>query len=156
MVVLKALVACFGLILGGFHVWLLGQQAWTGQLHSTTSVRWLLAFCLVGALVALHRQGASLWGRRATAVWVLATVLHGPSLGSERVRDAQLVETSGIAIQIAGAALGVALAVALGRGARGWQPALAYAAAATRPIPSRGPRHLAYGEGVLPRPPPRG
>jgi hypothetical protein len=37
MVVLRALAACAGLILAGFHVWLLGQQAWTGRLERPAS-----------------------------------------------------------------------------------------------------------------------
>jgi hypothetical protein len=153
--VLRALAACAGLILAGFHAWLFGQQAWTGQLETATSLRWLLAFGLVAALVALHRRGASLWGRRAIAVWLLAALLHGPSLAAQQVPAGRLLaETSDAVIQIAGAALGVALALTLSRGARGWQLAVACNAAPRSLVRVAGPRWEAFGDLFLPRPPP--
>ena len=68
-------------LLAAFHLWLLGKQAWTGQLEYDTSLRWPLAFGLAGGLFLLRRRGVSLRGRRATALWVLAAVLHGPAAG---------------------------------------------------------------------------
>ena len=144
-----------GLILAGFHVWLLGQQAWTGRLEAASSARWLLAVGLVAALAALHRRGSSLWGRRTIALWVLAAVLHGPSLAAQQTPATQLAETSGVAIQMAGAALGMALAITIGRVARGWRLAVDPDAAAPWLVPVAGPTHTAFGDGFAPRPPPR-
>ena len=151
----RAFAACAGVILAGFHVWLLGQQAWTGQLEYNASLRWLLAFGLVAGLVALRRQGAPIWGRRATALWVLAAVLHGPALADERQLTQQaLAETSEAALQIAGAALGLALAFAWGHVARAQGNTLAPRAGIAWPLFAAGPRHAAFGDGFLPRPPP--
>lgn len=152
---LRALAACAGVILAGFHVWLLGQQAWTGQLEYTASLRWLLAFGLVAALVALRRQGAPVWGRRATALWVLAAVLHGPALADERRLTPQaLAETSEAGLQIAGAALGLVLALAWGHVAGPRRNTLASSAGIAWPSFAGGLRHAAFGDGFLPRPPP--
>jgi hypothetical protein len=153
--VLRALAACAGLILAGFHVWLLGQLTWTGRLETAASLRWLLAFGLVAGMFVLHRRGTSLWGRRAIALWVLAAVLHGPSFGAEPPPPAQLIaDTSSIAIQIAGAALGVALALTSGRMAQPWRPAIDVAAAAFQLVPGPGLRRATFTQGFLPRPPP--
>ena len=47
-VVFAPLAAVSGALIVAFHVWLLGQQAWTGQLQYAASLRWLLAFALIG------------------------------------------------------------------------------------------------------------
>jgi len=142
-------------LLAAFHVWLLGQQAWTGQLDYIAALRWLLAFALVGGLVALYRRGVSLRDRHTTALWVLALVLHGPALAGDRTPTAQLLaETSDVAIQIAGAALGLGLALTIGRVARTWQPTIDIGAALTWLVWPVGPMHAAFGDGFLPRPPP--
>ena len=155
MVVLGAFAACAGLMVAGFHVWLFGQQMWTGRLDTAASLRWLVAFGLVAALVALHRRGTSLRGRRAIALWVLAAVIHGPSLGEQQLPAAQLLaESSSVAIQVAGAALGVALALTLGRLAHAWRSALDTSAAAVRLVPVSGLRPAAFIHGFRPRPPP--
>lgn len=155
MVVLRAFAAGAGVMLAGFHVWLLGQQVWDGRLETAASLRWLLAFGLVASLVELHRRGAALWGRRAMALWVLAAVLHGPSLGDQRRPSAQLLaETSSAAMQIASAALGVALALTLGRVARDWRSVIDVSAAAFRLVPASGLSAAAFIEGFRPRPPP--
>lgn len=73
-----------GALLGGFHLWLLGNQAWSGQLSEPDVVlRWTAALALAGGLVALRRRGQSLLGRKAIAIWVLAALLHGPALGND-------------------------------------------------------------------------
>ena len=155
MVVLRALAAGAGVMLAGFHVWLLGQQMWTGRLETAASLRWLVAFGLVAGLLELHRSGTSLRSRRAIALWVLAGVLHGPALGAQQPRAAQLLaETSSVAIQIAGAALGVALALTLGRVARAWRSAIDTSAAAFRLVPVSGLGAAAFLQGFRPRPPP--
>lgn len=74
----------FGALLGGFHLWLLGNQAWSGQLAEPDVVlRWMAALALAGGLVALTRRGETLFGRKAVAIWVLAAVLHAPALASD-------------------------------------------------------------------------
>lgn len=74
-----------GALLGAFHVWLLGNQAWTGQLAEPDVVlRWLAAAVLVGGLASLKRRGAPmLFGRQAVAIWVLAALLHGPAVAND-------------------------------------------------------------------------
>jgi hypothetical protein len=74
----------FGALLGGFHLWLLGNQAWSGQLSEPDVVlRWTAALALACGLVALNRRGESLRSRKAVAIWVLAALLHGPALGND-------------------------------------------------------------------------
>jgi hypothetical protein len=73
-----------GALLGGFHLWLLGNQAWSGQLSEPDVVlRWAAALALAGGLVALKRRRESMLSRRAVAIWVLAALLHGPALGND-------------------------------------------------------------------------
>ena len=57
-------------------------QVWNGQLTDPALIfRWLVAGGLVAALVALRRQGVSIFrGRKAVAIWVLAALLHGPAV----------------------------------------------------------------------------
>ena len=77
----KGLTAA-GAIVVLFHVWLLSGQVWTGAFAEPGRIlRWLFAFALLAGLVALKRQGAPIWrGRKAVAIWLLAVVLHAPSL----------------------------------------------------------------------------
>ncbi len=73
-----------GALLGGFHLWLLGSQAWNGQLSEPDVVlRWAAALALAGGLVALKRRGETLWGRKAVVIWVLAALLHGPAVAND-------------------------------------------------------------------------
>jgi hypothetical protein len=83
---LRRLLSGAGAALGLFHVWLFGRQAMEGALASPgLLLKWLAAFGLAAALVALRRKGVSLVrGRKAVAVWVLAALLHAPAIG-ERV-----------------------------------------------------------------------
>ena len=81
---LRRSVVGLGALLGGFHLWLLGNQAWSGQLTEPDVIlRWLIALALGAGLVAVKRRGGSLFGRQAVAMWVLAAVLHGPALGND-------------------------------------------------------------------------
>ena len=97
-----------------FHVYLFGAAVVHGAIADpAVALRWGAAGGVVTALVALRRCGASLVGRRAVAMWVLAALLHGPALagpssaGRASLPDvlATLIETT-----IAGAcALGLML-----------------------------------------------
>lgn len=90
-----------------FHVWVLSDQMWKGQVaESGRLLRWAVAFALFGALVALKRRGASLFrGRKPVAIWLLAVLLHGPSV-------ADRVDATGVPAlpQIAGTLAQIALA----------------------------------------------
>ena len=154
-VVFAPLLAAAGTLLAAFHLWLLGKQAWTGQLESEASLRWLLAFGLAGGLLLLHRRRVSLRGRRATALWVLAAVLHGPALADAAQPGSQLLaETSAAAIQIAGAAVGLALAIGLSRIGRTRLPSVDASVLPARANQLAGALQLVLIGGFLPRPPP--
>jgi len=77
----KVLTAA-GALLAGFHVWLFVSQLGDGRLADVAVLaRWGVAAGLGVALWYLRRQNVPLfWGRKAVAVWLLAAVLHGPSL----------------------------------------------------------------------------
>jgi hypothetical protein len=80
---IRAVVATLAL----FHAWLLASQVARGDLAETgLALRWIVAACLITALVVLWRSGESLAGRRAVAVWLLAALLHGPALAERQVR----------------------------------------------------------------------
>jgi hypothetical protein len=102
-------------LLGAFHAWLLGAQAWSGQLAQPDVLgRWIAAFALAAGLTALARRGSPLvFGRRAVAIWVLAAVLHGPALANDLDGFATpaLPEAVTSVAQIAGALSAVALAL---------------------------------------------
>ena len=142
--------------LGAFHLWLLAGRAWTGQVEYAELGRWALALGLIGALVALRRHGGSLFGdRRATAIWVLVALLHGPVLAERAGLAAQaLAETPVVAVQIVCAAAGLGLALALA--ARGHADRASGHMArivSAWPHPSR-TLNAHVGVGFLPRPPP--
>lgn len=109
----KALTGA-GAILVLFHVWLLSGQVWTGEFAEPGRlVRWLFAFALLGALVALKRQGASVWrGRKAVAVWLLAVLLHAPSV-ADRVATAGLAPLPEVANVLAQIVIASAAAAGL-------------------------------------------
>jgi hypothetical protein len=103
--------------LGAFHLWLLAGQVWNGQVEYADFGRWTLALGLAGALVALRRHGGSLFGnRRATAIWVLVALLHGPGLAENAgLATKALAETPAVAAQILCVAAGLGLALTLPR-----------------------------------------
>lgn len=77
---LRATLAIAGLSLACFHGWLLALQISGGELADPWVIfRWLAAAFLVAALVAVRRNGDSIWGRKGIAIWVLAGLLHGPA-----------------------------------------------------------------------------
>jgi hypothetical protein len=119
-VLIRRVLLAAGALLALFHVWLFAGQAWEGQLADPAVLfRWLFAGALVAALVALRRQGASIFrGRKAVAIWVLAALLHGPAaarsidgLGEPALPE--FVSTLAQILVASGATLG--LAWALGR-----------------------------------------
>jgi len=71
-----------GVLLTAFHLWLLVGQAWDGQLlEPGRLLRWIAAAGVVSALSAFRRQGVSiLFSRQAATVWLLAVLLHGPTV----------------------------------------------------------------------------
>lgn len=142
--------------LGAFHLWLLAGQVWNGQVEYADFGRWTLALGLAGALVALRRHGGSLFGnRRATAIWVLVALLHGPGLAENAgLATKALAETPAVAAQIlcVAAGLGLALTLAARTSAGGTLDRIALAVAGWPPSARTTEAHL--GSGFLPRPPP--
>jgi len=100
-----------------FHVWLLGSQLWDGRFAEPGLVlRWTIAAGLVGALIALRRTGAPIvWGRKTVSIWLLAALLHGPTLaaGAGRFESPALPEAVTAVIQIAAASVMLGLGLAL-------------------------------------------
>lgn len=81
-------LAVAGVALAAFHAWLLALQVAAGELNDPwLIVRWLAAAALVAALVAVRRNGESIWGRMGIAIWVLAALLHGPTIVSDLNTD---------------------------------------------------------------------
>jgi hypothetical protein len=81
-VMVRKVLTAAGALLAGFHVWLFVGQLGDGRLADVSVLaRWGVAAGLGVALWYLRRQNVPLfWGRKAVAVWLLAAVLHGPSL----------------------------------------------------------------------------
>jgi hypothetical protein len=144
-----------------FHVWLLGGQAWAGELADPGRLlRWVVAVGLVAAILALRRQGASLFvGRKALVIWLLAALLHGPALADRiatpGVRALASVTTTLTQIALASAAaLGLALLV-------GWRAARRQSDALLRTdfvVKAGSTVHACSPHALLtiaPRPPPR-
>lgn len=153
---LQPLLTAAGVLLGAFHLWLFGQQASEGQLAYAESVRWLTAAGLIAGLAVLHRQGASLIrGRRATAIWVLAALLHGPALAESTLTRQVLSEAAEVATQLVGVAAGLSLALALAGARRAARALRTLATVVGAPV-APAARAGALVVGFCPRPPPRG
>jgi len=154
----RRIVALLGGLLVLFHVWLLGRQIWEGQLADPgLLLRWMIAAGLVAALVHLARRGQPLlWGRHATAVWLLAAVLHGPAIAGEVDSHtlAGLPEAVTALVEIAAASsvLGLGLALLLRRVQRWPRPTLSLAVA---PRSVRLDRTPWLSLLAIPRPPPQ-
>ena len=155
--VFRALAALAGVLLAAFHLWLFGHQAWSGELEYAESLRWLTAVGLVGGLVALWRQGTSLlWHRKATAIWVLAALLHGPALADEATLANRLLdEAPDAAVLLVGAMATLGLALGAGRRAAAWRVPPRTLDRLIAPQLVALPASVAPGIGFLPRPPPR-
>lgn len=77
----RTTAVCSGALLLAFHGWLFANQAAAGRLEDPWLLfRWLVALGLTAALVAIRRNGRSVWSRQGIAVWVLAALLHGPAV----------------------------------------------------------------------------
>jgi hypothetical protein len=155
---LRRSVVGLGALLGGFHLWLLGNQAWSGQLTEPDVIlRWLIALALGAGLVAIKRRGGSLFGRQAVAMWVLAAVLHGPALGNDvdGFATPALPEVVATVAQAAAAisAVGLALLALFALTLRS-APAGSALLLPAAPV-STGVLSALRTSGFLPRPPPR-
>jgi len=112
----RRLAAALGGLLVLFHLWLFGSQLLEGRLTELGPVlRWLMALGLVAALAGLRRSGASLVkGRTAVAIWLLAALLHGPSIADTPGYDSPaLAEVVTTLAQIASASVALGLGLAL-------------------------------------------
>jgi hypothetical protein len=100
-----------------FHAWLFGSQMWEGQLADPVlALRWLVAAGLVAGLAGLRRQGASMfWGRKAVSIWLLAALLHGPSVADSSLahESPALPEVVTALVQLAAASVAVGLGLTL-------------------------------------------
>ena len=106
----RKVLTASGALLVGFHVWLFVSQIGDGSLADAGLLaRWGVAAALVAALWYLRRQNVSLvWGRKAVAIWLLAAVLHGPSLG-DRLANIDTMATAEAAVALIQVAAGTAL-----------------------------------------------
>lgn len=155
---LRRMALAAAVLLGVFHAWLLGAQAWSGHLAQPDVVlRWVAGVVLVGGLAALGRRGAPVvFGRQAVAIWVLAALLHGPAIANDLDGFAtpMLPEAVTSVVRVAGtlAAAGLALLLVFRHavGAIGVAAGL-LGLRAQRVLPAFAPaRQLRF----LPRPPP--
>jgi len=147
----------FGALLGVFHLWLLGNQAWSGQLAEPDVIlRWAAALALAGGIVALRRRGESLVGRKAVVIWLLATLLHGPALSNDLDGFAtpSLPEAVATLGQVAASVSALTLTLLVLATRRPWRPA-ARRVGAVAVTPRLFALEAGAGLGFLPRPPPR-
>ncbi|HVQ42594.1 MAG TPA: hypothetical protein VMS54_10315 [Vicinamibacterales bacterium] len=100
----KVLTAA-GALVAGFHVWLFVSQLGDGRLADVSVLaRWGVAAGLGVALWYLRSQNVPLfWGRKAVAIWLLAAVLHGPSLSDRlaAVDTTASAEVAAVMLQVA-------------------------------------------------------
>jgi len=122
--VLKKVALAAAVLLGAFHVKLLAAHALSGQLSdSGLLLRWLLAAALVMGLVVVQRQGKSMvHSREAVAIWLLAALLHGPSLisrfdavGAPALPEAASTLAQAAAASVAALGLGLLLVLFMAR-----------------------------------------
>lgn len=78
---IRLTLGLLGGALAGFHGWLFVAHAAEGRLEDPWLIfRWVASASLIVALALLRRSGASVWGRKGIAIWVLAALLHGPAV----------------------------------------------------------------------------
>lgn len=64
-----------------FHGRIFAAQLADGRLENPGLIfRWLVAAGLIAALAALRRRGTSIWSRQGFATFLVALMLHGPSV----------------------------------------------------------------------------
>ena len=81
---IKRTLGLLGGAMAAFHGWLFVAQAADGRLEDPWLVfRWVAAASLIAALVAVRRNGDSLWSRKGVAIWVLAALLHAPAVAGD-------------------------------------------------------------------------
>lgn len=104
-------LALAGGALAVFHGWLFVSQAAAGRLEDPWVIfRWMSAAALILALVAVHRRGHRVWGRKGIAVWLLAALLHGPALADgEGFKTFALPEAAATSVLQLVSSAGVAL-----------------------------------------------
>jgi hypothetical protein len=103
-------LALAGGALAVFHGWLFASQAAAGRLEDPWVIfRWMAAAALILALVAVHRRGTPVWGRKGIAIWLLAALLHGPAIAdNESFKTFALPDAAASVLQLVSSA-GVAL-----------------------------------------------
>lgn len=150
-------LALAGGALAVFHGWLFASQAAAGRLEDPWVVfRWMAAAALILALVAVHRHGTPVWGRKGIAIWLLAALLHGPAIAdNESFKTFALPEAAAASVLQLVSSAGVALTL--------WMLATLLAARRTTARPLRalvpitaGTARFAAGHAsrFAPRPPP--
>jgi hypothetical protein len=150
-------LAVAGGALALFHGWLFVSQAAAGRLGDPwVVVRWLAAAALIAALVAMHRRGHLVWGRRGIAVWLLAAVLHGPAMaGNASFETFALPEAAAASVLQLASSAGVALGLWMLARLLAARRASAQASCARVPVVALAD-HFSAGHAALfsPRPPP--
>ena len=100
----RRLAAAVGALLACFHVWLFAAQIADGRLTDPGAIaRWLVAFGVVGVIWHLQRRQVSLVvGRRATAIWLLAAILHAPAAASrlDAIDGLATADVAGVVLQV--------------------------------------------------------
>jgi hypothetical protein len=153
--VFRRLLTATAVLLALLHAWIFAGQAWSGALVADPALvaRWAFAAVLVVALVAMRRRGLSLFrGREATAVWLVALLLHGPAVAGRL--DGPIGQALPEVVLTLVTAVG---AVAVAGAARGWRrPNVSLRRlSTTAPVCRIAPDHF-HGAFVrfAPRPPP--
>ena len=150
-------LALAGGALALFHGWLFVSQAVAGRLGDPwVIVRWLAAAALIAALVAVHRRGHLLWGRKGTAIWLLAAFLHGPAIAdNEGFKTFALPEAAAASVLQLASSAGVALGLWLLAGLLAARRAAARKSYALTPVVAIAD-HFSAGHATRfsPRPPP--
>lgn len=150
-------LALAGGALALFHGWLFVSQAVAGRLGDPWVIfRWLAAAALIAALVAVHRRGHLLWGRKATAIWLLTALLHGPAIAdNEAFKTFALPEAAAATVLQLASSAGLAIGLWMLAGLLAARRASARAFHTLVPVVAVANR-LAAGHAArfAPRPPP--
>ena len=153
---LRKLVAASVTLLVLFHAWLFGAQLVDGRLTDAGLLaRWGAAGLLIAALWALRRRGVSLFrGRRATAIWLLAALLHGPA-ALDRLNSPTLPIPDAIVALVELGSILIATGLLAGALRRLFAPRVLPRAALAPAVPVFAACLAASRALLAPRPPPR-